>query len=689
MTETCQYTNHLAGETSPYLLQHLHNPVDWHPWGPEALRLARELDRPILLSIGYSACHWCHVMAHECFEDEEVAGVMNELFVNIKVDREERPDLDRVYQAAHHLLNQRPGGWPLTVFLTPDDHIPFFCGTYFPKAPRHNLPGFVELMRRIHAFYRERQDDIRAQNASVAQALRQLAAPPPAEGEPQAQVLGLSRDQLAQQFDARFGGFGSAPKFPHPTSLDRLLRHWARSRASGKTDDGALHMVEDSLMQMARGGLYDQLGGGFFRYSVDERWEIPHFEKMLYDNAALLTLYADAHAATGQPLFARVARETASWVMREMQAPEGGYYSALDADSEGEEGRFYVWDRNEVRAILGEEDYPLAAARFGLEGPANFEGRWHLTARVSTSELADRFGLSREEAQARLARIRARLFEARAARVPPGLDDKVLTAWNALIIRGMARAARVLGEASWGTSAEAAFDFLRRTHWRNGRLLATSRDGKARLPAYLDDHAFLIDAALELLQLRWRSEDLDFALALADLMLEHFEDQENGGFFFTADDHERLIQRAKPVHDEALPAGNGVALRVLLRLGRLLGEPRYLEAAERGLRAFWGAMRQNPHACPSLLDALEEWLFPGETLILRGDPQAFAGWADRGYAPARMRFVIPADCGDLPPALADKKAGSTPLAYLCRGTTCSAPADSAETLHTLLRQQLP
>ena len=684
MTETRQYTNHLAGETSPYLLQHLHNPVDWHPWGPEALRLARELDRPILLSIGYSACHWCHVMAHECFEDEEVAGVMNELFVNIKVDREERPDLDRVYQAAHHLLNQRPGGWPLTVFLTPDDHIPFFCGTYFPKAPRHNLPGFVELMRRIHAFYRERQDDIRAQNASVAQALRQLAAPPPAEGEPQAQVLGLFRDQLAQQFDARFGGFGGAPKFPHPTSLERLLRHWARSRASGKTGDGALHMVEDSLMQMARGGLYDQLGGGFFRYSVDERWEIPHFEKMLYDNAALLTLYADAHAATGQPLFARVARETASWVMREMQAPEGGYYSALDADSEGEEGRFYVWDRNEVRAILGEEDYPLAAARFGLEGPANFEGRWHLTARVSTSELADRFGLSREEAQARLARIRARLFEARAARVPPGLDDKVLTAWNALMIRGMARAARVLGEAFWGASAEAAFDFLRRTHWRNGRLLATSRDGKARLPAYLDDHAFLIDAALELLQLRWRSEDLDFALALADLMLEHFEDQENGGFFFTADDHERLIQRAKPVHDEALPAGNGVALRVLLRLGRLLGEPRYLEAAERGLRAFWGAMRQNPHACPSLLDALEEWLFPGETLILRGDPQAFAGWADRGYAPARMRFVIPADCGDLPPALADKKAGSTPLAYLCRGTTCSAPADSAGALNRLL-----
>ena len=684
MTETCQYTNHLAGETSPYLLQHLHNPVDWHPWGPEALTLARDLDRPILLSIGYSACHWCHVMAHECFEDEEVARVMNELFVNIKVDREERPDLDRIYQAAHGLLNQRPGGWPLTVFLTPDDHIPFFCGTYFPKTPRHNLPGFVELMRRIYAFYRERRDDIRAQNAEVARALAQLAAPPPAEGEPQAQVLGLARDQLAQQFDGRFGGFGAAPKFPHPTSLERLLRHWARSRASGKADDGALHMVEDSLTQMARGGLYDQLGGGFFRYSVDERWEIPHFEKMLYDNAALLGLYADAHAATGRPLFARVARETASWVMREMQAPEGGYHSALDADSEGEEGRFYIWDREQMRAILGERDYPLAVAHFGLDGPTNFEGRWHLTARTSTTDLAKRFGLSATEADTRLADIRVRLFQARARRVPPGRDDKILTAWNALMIRGMARAARHLGETAWGESAEAAFDFLRRTHWREGRLLATSRDGQARLPAYLDDHAFLIDAALELLQLRWRSEDLDFALALANLLLEHFEDRDHGGFFFTADDHERLIQRARPVHDEALPAGNGVALRVLVRLGRLLGEPRYLEAAERGLRAFWGAMRQNPHACPSLLDALEEWLFPGEILILRGDPQAFAGWADRDYAPARMRFVIPTDCGDLPPALADKKAGSTPLAYLCRGTTCSAPADSAGALNRLL-----
>ncbi|WJW75887.1 thioredoxin domain-containing protein [Thiohalobacter sp. IOR34] len=676
--------NRLAGETSPYLLQHAENPVAWQPWDSEALALARELDRPILLSIGYSACHWCHVMAHECFEDPALAALMNRLFVNIKVDREERPDLDRIYQNAHSLLTQRPGGWPLTVFLTPDDRIPFFAGTYFPSRPRHGLPGFGELLEHIATLYRERRNEIEAQNAELLEALQSLAVPPPAAGPLTPLPLDVARNQLEQQFEPRHGGFGGAPKFPHPTSLERLLRHWARSRASGTADSRALEMVEISLQRMAHGGLYDQIGGGFYRYSVDAQWEIPHFEKMLYDNAALLALYAETHAATGRALFARIARETAEWTLREMQAPEGGFYSALDADSEGGEGHFYLWTPEAVRAQVAAEDYPLVAARFGLDRAANFEGRWHLRVCATADELARRFGLTPEQVGERLAVARRRLAGSRAERTPPGRDDKILTAWNALTIRGLAIAARHLRQPAWGEAATAALDFIRNRLWRDGRLLASYRDGQARHGAYLDDHAYLLDAILELLQLRWRAGELDFAIELAELLLSRFEDPK-GGFFFTADDHEHLIQRSKPAHDEAIPAGNGVALRALLRLGRLLGEPRYLAAAERGLEALGGALAHNPHACGSLLTALEEWLYPGATLILRGEPQLMAGWgAAQDFAPGRLRLVIPPGAGPLPGLLGEQPAADRPIAYVCRDGRCLPPAKDARTLRELL-----
>src|SRR5262245_31294139 len=433
--------NRLAHETSPYLQQHATNPVHWHPWGEEALARARAEDKPILLSIGYSACHWCHVMAHESFEDTDVARLMNDLFVNIKVDREERPDLDQIYQAAHQMFNQGGGGWPLTAFLTPDQ-MPFFVGTYFPKQPRHGLPGFPQLLERVARFYREHRDEIARQNDAIAATFdRMHPADAPHEGEFSGEVVAEAIGALKQSFDAAHGGFGAAPKFPHPTDLELLLRRYA---ATG--DKRALHVVAFTFERMAEGGIYDQLGGAFSRYSVDERWLIPHFEKMLYDNGPLLRLYAEAWAATGQPLFARVAAETASWVMREMQAPEGGYYSSLDADSEHEEGKFYIWTPDEVAKVLTPDEYAVVAPHYGLDGAANFEKtHWHLHIARPLPAVAATLSRSEQACAELLESARAKLFAARERRVRPGRDDKVLVSWNALMIRGMARAAAVFG----------------------------------------------------------------------------------------------------------------------------------------------------------------------------------------------------------------------------------------------------
>lgn len=676
------YTNHLAGETSPYLLQHAHNPVDWHPWGPEALALARRENKPILLSVGYSACHWCHVMAHESFEDADVADVMNSLFINIKVDREERPDLDKIYQTAHSLLTQRNGGWPLTMFLTPDGQLPFFGGTYFPKEPRYGLPGFVDLMQRVSAFYRDRQTDIAEQNDALLGALNSIAAPAASAGQPDALPLDVARNQLEKQFDATHGGFGRAPKFPHPTSLERLLRHWSGSRTTDLIDERALEMATFTLERMALGGVYDQLGGGFCRYSVDDYWMIPHFEKMLYDNGPLLALYAQAHAATGNPLFAHIAHETAQWVMREMQSPEGGYYSTLDADSEGEEGKFYVWTRVQVRALLG-DDYDLFARRFGLDREANFEGHYHLHIFTSLTELAKEFGLTEQKVMAKLDQARATLKAVRDQRIWPGRDEKILTSWNGLMIRGMAIAARHLDAPEYAESAERALDFIRTTLWRDGRLVATYKDGKAHLNAYLDDYVFLIDGILELLQVRWRDGDLAFALELAEVVLQHFQDP-IGGFFFTSDDHETLIQRPKPVSDDAIPSGNGVAATVFGRLGHLVGDLRYVDASERSLHALWSVIEQNAYACTSLLVAVEEYLFPGQTIVVRGQGADLESWraqCARDYAPRRLTLAIPHDAQDLPGLLAERNPGNnTTVAYVCTGTQCTPPIMQTDAL---------
>ena len=663
--------NRLAKETSPYLQQHAGNPVDWYPWGEEALAEAKRTGKPILLSVGYSACHWCHVMAHESFEDAEIAKVMNDNFVNIKVDREERPDIDQIYQVAQAMLTQRNGGWPLTMFLTPDQ-LPFFGGTYFPDRPRYGMPGFGDLLKRVRAFYDENPGDIRAHGEQVAQALARTQ--PRLAGE--AQLTGAPLDDaaeyLAQAFDSLEGGFSGAPKFPHPDTIELLLRRFA---ALG--DPGALERATLTLRKMAQGGIYDQVGGGFARYSVDERWAIPHFEKMLYDNGWLMRLYADAWSITREPLFERVCAETADWVMREMQSPEGGYYSSLDADSEGEEGKYYVWDVDEVRALLTPEEFAVVEPAWGLDQPPNFENKhWH-------------FVVARPATDAQLLEsARAKLFAAREKRVRPGRDDKVLTSWNALMIAGMAHAARVLGKPAWLESARRALDFIRRGMWRDGKLLATAKDGRAHLDAYLDDHAYLLAALIEVMQADFDARDLAWAREIADVLLDEFRDDVNGGFFFTSHDHEQLIHRPKPGPDNATPSGNAVAALSLNRLSFLTGDTRYAQAARGTIALFWPSIERQAAAFGTMLAALEEQVTPPRTVIVTGPRRAGAPWhelLDREYLPTTIVLFVDSIEG-LPDAIA-KPVGERVNAYVCEGVTCLAPIDDAGKLRETL--QLP
>ena len=660
-------TNHLSKETSPYLLQHADNPVNWYPWGKEAFELARKSGKPVLLSVGYSACHWCHVMAHESFEDEATAALMNELFVNIKVDREERPDVDKIYQTAHQLLTQRGGGWPLTMFLSAEDQRPFFGGTYFPNEARHGLPSFGELLQKVSSFYVEQGDAVRDQGERLSEVFDRLAP------EAAADDLALTpapaeqlRQLLSKNFDYDFGGHGQAPKFPHATTLEWLLRTWRDTANDDEPDIDALFMATLTLTRMAEGGIFDHVGGGFCRYSVDRYWQIPHFEKMLYDNGALLAAYSQAFLATGEPLFRKTASRAADWMLADMQSPDGGFYSSRDADSEGEEGKFYVWTPDEVSALLDDEQFGLVARKFGLDKEANFEGKWHFTVHEAV-----------DDPESKIEPALELLLAERETRVPPGRDDKQLTSWNALAIRGMAIAGRVLERDDLIDAAESACDFIRENLVVDGRLLASYKDGQARFSAYLDDHAFLVDAILELLQSRWSKRHLDFAITLADLMLEHFEDTGNGGFFFTADDHETLMHRPKPFADDAIPSGNGIAALALQRLGHVLGEQRYIDAAEKTLRSAWKAMDEYPHGHVTLITALEEYLEPPEIIVIRGDTADITTRRDQTlkiYSPSRLVLAIGSDEVDLPGLLAERApVDGKIVSYRCVGTHCELP----------------
>ena len=684
--------NQLAKETSPYLLQHADNPVDWLPWSEAALTLAREQDRPILLSVGYSACHWCHVMAHESFEDAGVAQVMNDLFVNIKVDREERPDLDRIYQTAHQLIARRPGGWPLTMFLDPQTCRPFFGGTYFPKEARHGLPAFPELLQKVAEYYATNRDEISETGLALLDAFESLEPDVPEAGSLSAAPLRAARDTLMEQLDTENGGLGTAPKFPHTSSLETLLRYWRDTAHTPEPDTQALFAVALSLTRMAEGGLYDQLGGGFCRYSVDACWEIPHFEKMLYDNGPMLALYAQMWLVSGDELYRRVANETSDWVIRDMHEPGSAFFSTLDADSEGSEGRFYVWSPDEVRKLLSAEEFPVLSAHFGLDRPANFAGHWHLRVHQPLADVAQGLGINESAARPLLDSARSRLLAARDARIWPGRDEKIIASWNGLIIRGLAIAARALQREELAAAAATAVEFIQAHMVVDGRLMAVHKDGQSRFPAYLDDHAFLLDALLELLQTRWDSGHLAFAIWLADRLLEGFEDPDRGGFFFTPADHEALMHRSRPFADESLPSGNGIAALALNRLGHVLGETRYLVAAERTLRAGWTPLSEFPHGHATLLTALEEQLSPPTTVIIRGDGEAAREWAAQLaglYTPRQLVLAIPADAADLPGALQERASRDGTVAYVCRGTQCSAPLASLEELAASLTAAKP
>ena len=672
-------SNKLSQSTSPYLLQHAGNPVHWREWDAAALAEARASGKPILLSIGYSACHWCHVMAHESFEDEGIAAIMNAHFVNIKVDREERPDIDQIYQTAHALLTQRNGGWPLTMFLTAD-MTPFFGGTYFPKTSRYGLPGFGDLLKRVAQYHHERGEEIREQNGRLIEALKAQQSTPE-------QAAPLDRAPIAQgwremhaSFDPSWGGFGHAPKFPHPEMIEFCLR---RAALSGDAD--ARRVACHTLEMMCRGGLFDQVGGGFARYSVDEEWAIPHFEKMLYDNGPLLRLLGDAFRLSESPaqraLFERCALATAEWVLREMRAPSGGFYSTIDADSEGHEGKFYVWQRDDVRALLTDEEWKVAAPLWGLDRAPNFEGEsWHLI--LTTLEGTQ--GPLIESA-------RRKLFAARELRVRPGRDDKILTSWNALMIEGLARASVAFGRPAWLGAARQALAFLRSSMWdgQRNRLFATHKDGVSRLNAYLDDYAFTIKAVLAVAEADFDAAEFAFACNLAEVLIDAFEDEDAGGFFFTSHDHEQLIQRTKPSFDNATPSGNGVAAIALQRLWHWTGEVRFVESAERALHAFAGAVRERPAGHASALMALEEHFEPPRMLILSGPETRVAPWRTKLATQYRPDLIEVASKPDhkLPDVL-DRPAAEDVNAWLCQGVACLPPIAGLDQLQAALNSPI-
>ena len=671
--------NRLSTQSSTYLLQHADNPVDWQPWDDTALAQAVEQDKPILLSIGYSACHWCHVMAHESFADPDTAALMNQSFVNVKVDREERPDLDHIYQFAHQMLTQQPGGWPLTMFLTPQRQIPFFGGTYFPPEERQGMPSFRRILERVATFYAEHREEIESQSNSIVEVFRQTDPRAAPNTTLSALAIDASRQALLSEFDAKYGGFGGAPKFPTPGNLVRLLRHWHAHSAPPEPDLQSLLMTTHTQQSMALGGLYDQIGGGFFRYCVDSSWQIPHFEKMLCDNAALLALYAQTTRATGDKLYWRVANETADFLIRDLGHADGGFYSALDADSDGVEGAYYVWQQDELREALG-SDYATVAKHYGVDQPANFNSSWHLVVAGDEAQLT--------EAQAdTLAEAKAKLFVYREQRSAPLRDAKILTGWNGLAIRALAIASRHLEREDLADVAAKTVDFIHRELHCDGRLKAVFAGGAARFNGYLDDYAFLLDGLLELLQTRFRASDLQFAIELADALVAHFYDASDGGFFFTSDDHEQVVHRMKPIADNATQSGNGIAAKALQRLGHLLGETRYLHAAQSTLEAAWEPMMNVPHAHAALLDALEEHLQPPQIVIIRAQPDNFPTWRapTKTYAPRRQVYLISNDQTELPGALATRASRADGIAYICRGTRCEEPVESPAALLTRLQ----
>jgi hypothetical protein len=655
--------NHLENETSPYLLQHVDNPVDWYPWGEEAMRLAKEQDKPILLSIGYAACHWCHVMAHESFEDQVTAEQMNADFINVKVDREERPDVDSIYMQAVNAMTGR-GGWPMTVFLTPDGK-PFYAGTYFPNEPRHGMASFQQILTGVIQAWRNDRENVVGSASEVAQQLQALSGVGFEEQPLDEEIFRSALRGLGQRFDASWGGFGDAPKFPQPMTIEFLLRESIRGE-----NDNALEMAEGTLRKMAEGGMYDQIGGGFARYSVDHRWLVPHFEKMLYDNAQLARVYLHAWQVTGNDFYRRITEETLDYVLREMRHEDGGFYSSQDADSEGVEGKFYVWSAEEIREALGEEADTFMRV-YGVSNEGNWEGHNILNLRLAGA------------LDGRIAAARATLYELRSKRIWPGLDDKVLTSWNGLMLAAFAEAGQALGRADYIEAAESNADFLHRTMRRDsGRLFRTWKAGSdAKYNAYLEDYAYLADGLLALYEATFERRWVDWARELAELMLGHFRDTKNGGFFDTSDDHEQLIHRPKDLQDNAVPSGNAMAASVLVRLSLLTGNGDYWQVAEQITSTMNKFMAQYPSGFGQWLNVAKFMLSAPREIALMGSGDAIAPLLKvirGGYRP--FQVVAAGEEGSLPLLENRPQIDGKGTAYVCRRFVCQAPVTGPEEL---------
>ena len=679
--------NRLIDETSPYLLQHANNPVEWYPWGDEALERARAEDKPILLSVGYSACHWCHVMERESFENHEIAAQMNDSFVSVKVDREERPDIDSIYMTAVQAMTGH-GGWPMTVFLTPDCK-PFYGGTYFPPEDRGGMPSFPRVLEAISDAYRNNRSDIMQNTEHLLERMRQMAAVGQQGFEPLTdEVMRLAMRKAATDFDDRHGGFGLQPKFPQPMTYEFLLRHYLRTE-----DADALHMVELTLQRMAMAGIYDQIGGGFHRYSTDNFWLVPHFEKMLYDNALLVRLYLHAYQITGNPLYRRIVEETLEYIRREMTSQEGGFYSAQDADSEGVEGKFFIWLPQEIEDALGEEDGEIICRYYGVTPHGNFEGRNILRVAMDAANLARDEGLDAAEFGALLTQSRDKLLEVRNRRIAPGLDDKILTSWNGLTLAAFAEAAAVLGRDDYAEIATRSAEFLLTNLLHNGRLLRTYKDGTAKLNGYLEDYAFLIDGLLALHEVNFSRDTLDAAIALGNDMIELFWDTASGQFFDTGHDHEQLVVRPKDLTDNAIPCGSSMAVSALLRLAVITGDGDMERRASEALRSVRQLMMTFPTAAGTWLGALDFYLSrPKEVAIIGDRDDATTGSllaeVYRHYVPNRVLLgASEGDDGTGLPLLAERrKMDGKATAYLCENYVCQLPVTDPQALARLLAE---
>ncbi len=679
--------NRLAQESSPYLLQHANNPVDWYPWGEEALARASAEDKPIFLSIGYSACHWCHVMEHESFENEQTARFMNEHFINIKVDREERPDLDTIYMDAVVALTGQ-GGWPMSVFLTPAG-VPFYGGTYFPPTPRYGMPSFQQVLQSVAQAYHHRQEDI-TKNGTTLLARMKTAIPLQSAGSLDPAVPELAISNLARTFDQAHGGFGSAPKFPQPMTYDFLLRAYYRNRRQN-----VLEMVERTLQKMAHGGMYDQLGGGFHRYSVDRVWLVPHFEKMLYDNALLARLYLHTYQLTGNPFYRRIVTETLDYVVREMTDPAGGFYSTQDADSEGEEGKFFLWTPAEIRAILGDAEGDIFCTAYDVKPGGNFEGKSILNLPQPLEQVAETLNLGLDTLNDILTKGRARLFEAREKRIKPSRDEKIITAWNGLMLAALAEAGRMLERPDYIEVATRNAEFILTTLRQDGRLFRTwkAEPGQAKLMGYLEDYAFYADGLLALYQTTFEPRWFQAAQELMDVVLEHFSDQQAGGFFDTADDHEILVTRPKSLQDNASPSGNSMAVRTLLLLAAYTGRARYETPAIEALASLQQVLAQYPAAFAHWLGALEFALASPREIALIGqlgaaDTTALLRVVQQPYRPNQVVAVTGEDEAASHPELAHNRPARNDQAtvYVCQNFTCQQPVTTVETLAALLNE---